>query len=67
MPVDREHVLPSDALDQLACRLLAEVRSQYPQKPLGRPIGELGDDVGTNLLAWLFDAYDDALADDGGD
>jgi len=67
MLVDRDQVLPSDALDQLACRLLAEVRSQYPQKPLGRPIGDLDDDVGANLLAWLFDAYDDALAEDGGD
>ncbi|TXM97797.1 hypothetical protein FV242_30580 [Methylobacterium sp. WL64] len=67
MLVDRDQVLPSDALDRLACRLLAEVRSQNPQKPQGGPIGDLGDDVGTNLLAWLFDAYDDALAKDGGD
>ncbi|MCJ2058901.1 hypothetical protein MKL09_20425 [Methylobacterium sp. J-048] len=66
MHVDREQVLSSDALDQFACRLLAKVRSQYPQKPLGRPIGDLDDDVGANLLAWLFDAYDDALAEDGG-
>lgn len=65
MPVDRERVLPSDALDQLACRLLAEARAQHPQKPLGRPIGDLGCDGGTNLLAWLLDAYDNALADDG--
>jgi hypothetical protein len=67
MPHDRENVLPSDALDQLARTLLADAWVQHPQKPLGRPIGELGDDVGTNLLAWLFDAYDDTLADDGGD
>jgi hypothetical protein len=67
MPAERDQVLPSDALDRLACRLLAEVRSQYPQKPLNKPIGELGDDVGTNLLAWLFDAYDDAMAEDGRD
>ncbi|MCJ2054972.1 hypothetical protein MKL09_00145 [Methylobacterium sp. J-048] len=67
MLVDREQVLPSDALDQLACRLLAEVRAQYPEMPLGRPMFDLGDDVGTNLLAWLLDAYDDALAEDGDD
>ncbi|MGU3328117.1 hypothetical protein ACLBXB_14360 [Methylobacterium mesophilicum] len=67
MLVDRDQVLPSDALDQLACRLLAEVRSQYPQKPLGKSMGDLGDDVGTNLLAWLFDAYDDALTEDAAD
>ena len=66
MLVDRERTLPDDALDHLARRLLAEVRSQYPQKPLGRPIGNLDDDVGTNLLAWLLDAYDDALAEDEG-
>ncbi|MCJ2124483.1 hypothetical protein [Methylobacterium sp. J-077] len=67
MLVDREQVLPSDALDQLACRLLAEVRSQYPQKPLGKSIGDLGDDVGTNLPAWLLDAYDDAFAENSSD
>lgn len=67
MLVDRDQVLPSDALDQLACRLLAEVRSQYPQKPPGKSMGDLGDDVGTNLLAWLFDAYDDALTEDAAD
>lgn len=67
MPFDRQQVLPSDALDQLAGRLLAEVRAQHPQKPLGKPIGNLGDDVGANLLAWLLDVYDDALAEDGGD
>ena len=61
MPFDRQQVLPSDALDQLACRLLAEARAQHPQKPLGKPIVDLGDDVGTNLLAWLLDIYDDAL------
>ncbi|MCJ2092085.1 MULTISPECIES: hypothetical protein [unclassified Methylobacterium] len=66
MPVDRDRVLPSDALDQLARALLAEARSQCPQKLLSGPIGDLGDDVGTNLLAWLLDAYDDALADDSG-
>ncbi|MGU3284441.1 hypothetical protein [Methylobacterium mesophilicum] len=67
MLVDRDQVLPSDALDQLACRLLTEVRSQYPQKPLGKSMGDLGDDVGTNLLAWLFDAYDDVLTEDAAD
>ncbi|MHC2106436.1 hypothetical protein [Methylobacterium sp. CM6246] len=67
MPVDREQVLPGDALDQLACKLLAEARVPHSQKPLGRPIGDLGDDVGTNLLAWLLDAYDDALGEDGDD
>ncbi|KNY21764.1 hypothetical protein [Methylobacterium sp. ARG-1] len=67
MPVERDQMLSGDALDRLACRLLAEVRSQYPQKPLSKPICELGDDVGTNLLAWLFDTNDDALTDDGGD
>jgi ABC-type sulfate/molybdate transport systems ATPase subunit len=56
-----------DALEQLACRLLAEARSQSPQKLLDRPIGDLDDDVGTNLLTWLLDAYDDALAEDSGD
>ena len=67
MPFDRQQVLAGDALDQLASRLLAEARAQNPQKPLGRPIGDLGDDVGTNLLAWLLDAYNDALADDEDD
>lgn len=67
MPAERDQVLPTDALDRLACRLLAEVRSQYPQKPLCSPIGAMDDDVGTNLLAWLFDAYDDAMAEDGRD
>ena len=56
-----------DALEQLACRLLAEARSQSSQKLLDRPIGDLDDDVGTNLLTWLLDAYDDALAEDSGD
>lgn len=67
MPAERDQVLPSNVLDQLAFRLLAEARAQQPQKPLGRPIGDLGDDVGTNLLAWLLDAYDDALAEDASD
>jgi hypothetical protein len=67
MPVDRDRVLPSDALDQLARTLLADARVQHPRKPLGRPIGDLGDDVGANLLAWLLDTYDDALADDDAD
>ena len=67
MPVDQMLVLPSDALDRLARELLAAVRGQHPQKPLGRPISDLGDDVGTNLLAWLLDAYDDALGEDDGD
>jgi hypothetical protein len=67
MPVDQTPVLLGDALDQLASRLLAEVRSQHPQKPLGRPIGDLGDDVGTNLLTWLLDAYDEALTEDSGE
>ena len=67
MQADREQVLPGDALDQLACKLLAEARAQCPRKPLEWPVGDLGDDVGTNLLAWLLDAYDDALAGDGGD
>ena len=67
MPADQILVLPGDALDQLACKLLAEVRSQHPQKPLDRLIGDLGDDVGANLLAWLLDAYDDALAHDSDD
>lgn len=66
MLVERDQVLPSDAVDQLACRLLADAREQYPQKPLGRPLGDLGDDVGTNLLVWLLAVYDDALAEDGG-
>ncbi len=66
MPVDQMLALPGDALDQLAGKLLAEVRSHYPRKPLGRPI-DAADDVGTNLLAWLLDAYDDALADDSDD
>lgn len=66
MLVDRGRALPDDALDRLARRLLAEVRSQHPQKPLGRPLCALGDDVGTDLLAWLLDAYDDALTEDDG-
>ena len=66
MLVDRKRALPDDALDHLARRLLAEVRAQHPQKPLGRSIGDRGDDIGTNLLAWLLDAYDDALAEDNG-
>lgn len=66
MPVDRERVLPEDALDRLARELYANVRLQGPQKPLGTAPGTLGDDVGTNLLAWLFDAYDDALPGDDG-
>jgi hypothetical protein len=60
-------VLLGDALEQLACRLLAEARSQSPQKLFEKPIGDLDDDVGTNLLTWLLDAYDDALAEDSGD
>jgi len=64
MLVNRERVLPDDALDRLARELYAEVRLQSPQKPLESLTGNLGDDVGTNLLAWLFDAYDDALAED---
>ncbi|WP_267361619.1 MULTISPECIES: hypothetical protein [unclassified Methylobacterium] len=67
MPFNRQQVLPSDALDRLACRLLAEARAQHPQKPLGKLIVDLGDDVSTNLLAWLLDIHDDALAEDGGD
>lgn len=67
MRVDRDRVLPNDALDQLARTLLADARVQHPQKPLDRLIGDLGDDVGTNLLAWLLDAYDDALGGDGDD
>lgn len=64
MLIEREQKLPHDALDQLARRLLADARSQYPQKPLGTPLGGLGDDVGTNLLAWLLDTYDDTLTED---
>ena len=67
MPVDQMLTLSGDALDHLASKLLAEVRSQYPQKPFGRPVGDLGDDVGTNLLVWLLDAYDDALAAESDD
>lgn len=33
-------MLPSDVLDQLACELIGEARSQYPLKPLGGPIGD---------------------------
>ena len=67
MPVDREQVLPDDALERLARALYADVRLQYPQKPPGTVSGNHRDDVGTNLLAWLFDAYDDAFAGDGSD
>ena len=67
MLVDREQALPNDALDQIARKLLIEARSQYTQKLLARPIGGRGDDIGTNLLAWLLDAYDDALAEDDDD
>ena len=67
MPVERGQVLSNNALNRLACRLLAEVRSHYAQKPLSKPICELGVDAGTNLPAWLFEAYDAALPDDGGD
>ncbi|MCJ2101783.1 hypothetical protein [Methylobacterium sp. E-046] len=67
MLVDREQALPDDALDQMARKLLIEARSQYTQKLLSRHPGGLGDDTGTNLLAWLLDAYDDALAEDDGD
>jgi len=62
---ERDQVLPSDALDQPACRLLAEARAQHPHRPTGGPIGNLGDSDGTNLLAWLLAVYDDALAEDG--
>ena len=64
MLVDREQALPDDASDQMARKLLIEVRSQYTQKLLGRPICDLDNDLSTNLLAWLLDAYDDALAED---
>lgn len=66
MPADQMPVPLGDALAQLACRLLAEARSQSPQKLPDRPMGSLDDDVGTNLLAWLLDAYDDAFAEDSG-
>lgn len=64
MLIDREQALPHDALDQLACRLLTEARSQPPQNLLNRPLVHWGDNVGTNLLAWLLDTYDDALIED---
>ena len=67
IPVDQEQVLPDDALERLACALYADVRLQYPQKPPGTASGNFGDDVGTNLLAWLLDAYDDAFAGDDSD
>ncbi|QEE38964.1 MULTISPECIES: hypothetical protein [unclassified Methylobacterium] len=67
MPIDPMLVPPGDALDQLARKLLVEVRLQNPKTLVGKPIDGFGDDVGTNLLAWLFDAFDDALGNDDGD
>ena len=67
MPVDQMLKLPGDALDQLAGKLLAEARLQQSPRPLSRPIDVDDDDVGANLLAWLLDAYQDALAEDSDD
>ena len=39
---------------------------RHQEQTLGRPLADLGDDVGTNLLVWLLDAYDDALNGDDG-